>query len=83
MLRAYVVPFAVGDTLTDMPLFLEPGGHIVVPLETTYQTAFAAVPRRLGTVTTEPFPPTDCTVFQRWVDPLAQSGLAQETENSP
>jgi hypothetical protein len=44
--RFYLEPAAVGDDLTDMPLFLEPGAHIVVPLETTYQAAFAAVPRR-------------------------------------
>jgi hypothetical protein len=44
--RAYVEPVAVGDVLTDMPLFLEPGAHVLVPLEATYGTAFAAVPRR-------------------------------------
>jgi hypothetical protein len=45
-LRAYVVPFAVGDVLTDMPLFLEPGQAVTVPLEATYNAAFAEVPRR-------------------------------------
>jgi hypothetical protein len=45
-LRAYVVNVAVGDALPDMPLFLVPGGQVPVPLEATYQTAFAAVPRR-------------------------------------
>jgi hypothetical protein len=44
--RAYVKNLAVGDPLADMPLYLEPGGHVDVPLETTYQAAFAAVPRR-------------------------------------
>jgi hypothetical protein len=44
--RAYVEPVAVGDSLTDMPLYLEPGGYILVPLEATYRAAFAAVPRR-------------------------------------
>ncbi|MBI1901989.1 MAG: DUF4058 family protein [Planctomycetia bacterium] len=44
--RAYVEPVAVGDVLPDMPLFLEPGAHVPVPLEATYQAAFAAVPRR-------------------------------------
>ncbi|MBY0525931.1 MAG: DUF4058 family protein [Gemmataceae bacterium] len=48
--RAYVVHFAVGDTLTDMPLFLEPREHVCVPLEATYQAAWAAVPRRWRTV---------------------------------
>ena len=42
--EAYLVPFAVGDTLTDMPLFLTHNGHIDVPLEATYQAAFQSVP---------------------------------------
>jgi hypothetical protein len=44
--RAYVQPIAIGDTLPDAPLFLEPDGCVQVPLETTYATAFAAMPRR-------------------------------------
>jgi hypothetical protein len=44
--RAYVRPVAVGGSLPDMPLFLEPGAYVQVPLETTYQAAFAALPRR-------------------------------------
>jgi hypothetical protein len=48
--RAYVEPVAVGDNLPDMPLFLEPGAHVLVPLEATYRSAFAAVPRRWRTV---------------------------------
>jgi hypothetical protein len=44
--RAFIKPAAVGDTLSDMPLFLEPGAHVQVPLEATYCAAFAAVPRR-------------------------------------
>jgi hypothetical protein len=44
--RAYVEPVAVGDVLRDMPLFLEPGGCVHVPLEATYQAAWNAVPRR-------------------------------------
>jgi hypothetical protein len=44
--RAYVQPVAVGDVLCDMPLFLEPDVQVPVPLEATYQRAFAAVPRR-------------------------------------
>ena len=44
--RAYVEPVAVGDRLTDMPLFLEPGACVTVPLEATYAAAFSAVPRR-------------------------------------
>jgi hypothetical protein len=45
-LRAYVVRAAVDDALTDMPLFLEPGQAVTVPLETTYNAAFAEVLRR-------------------------------------
>lgn len=45
-LRAYVVHVAVGDVLSDMPLFLELGKAVPVPLEATYNAAFAEVPRR-------------------------------------
>ena len=44
--RAYVEPLAVGGALADMPLFLEPGAHVLLPLEVTYQRAFAVLPRR-------------------------------------
>lgn len=44
--KAYVSPFAVGDTLQDMPLFLQPHAHVEVPLEKSYLAAFAAVPKR-------------------------------------
>ena len=47
--RAFVEPVAVGDALIDMPLFLEPGRHVAVPLEETYRTAFDSVPRRWRT----------------------------------
>lgn len=42
--EAYLEPFGVGDSLTDMPLFLKRGGYVNVPLESTYQAAFASVP---------------------------------------
>ena len=29
-----------------MPLFLEPNGYVLVPLEATYRRAFAVLPRR-------------------------------------
>ncbi len=44
--RAYIEPIAVGDLLPDMPLFVEPNGCVQVPLEATYMTAFAVMPRR-------------------------------------
>ncbi len=44
--RAFVEPVAVGDELPPMPLFLEAEVYVSVPLEATYQAAFAAVPKR-------------------------------------
>jgi hypothetical protein len=44
--RAYIETVAVGQAIPDMPLFLEPNGCVMVPLEATYETAFAAMPRR-------------------------------------
>ena len=44
--RAFVEPVAVGDTPIDMPLFLGPGRHVEVPVETTYRQAFESVPGR-------------------------------------
>ena len=44
--QAFVEPVTVGDNLPEMPLFLEPGGHIPVPLEPTYQAAWNEVPHR-------------------------------------
>jgi hypothetical protein len=44
--RAYIEALAVGERLPDMPLFLETGGHVQVPLEKTYVSAFTELPRR-------------------------------------
>ncbi|MFO0966499.1 MAG: DUF4058 family protein [Gemmataceae bacterium] len=46
VVTAFVEPVAVGDTLPDMPLILEPGGAVSVPLEATYQQAWQGLPRR-------------------------------------
>lgn len=54
-IRAFVEPVAVGDRLPNMPLFLKRDGCVHVPLESTYQTAVAAVPRRWRSVL-EPTP---------------------------
>ena len=40
----YVEPIAVGDVLPDMPAYLEWGEYVPVPLEATYQTAWANCP---------------------------------------
>jgi hypothetical protein len=44
--RAFVEPAAVGEALPDMPLFLETGAHVPVPLERTYMAAYDTVPLR-------------------------------------
>lgn len=43
-LEAFVEPFAVGDSLPVMPLFLEPGMHVLVPLDATYTASWNAFP---------------------------------------
>jgi hypothetical protein len=48
--RAFIEPVAVRDTLIDMPLYLDPGRYVPVPLEETYQLACSSVPRRWRTV---------------------------------
>ena len=50
LIRAFIEPVSVGDVLSDMPLFLEPGRYVEVPLEETYRVAFDAVPRRWRTI---------------------------------
>ncbi|HTK76847.1 MAG TPA: DUF4058 family protein [Gemmataceae bacterium] len=37
--RGHIEPLAVGESLPDMPLFLEPERHVEVPLEPTYMWA--------------------------------------------
>lgn len=54
--RAYIETLAVGQPLPDMPLFLEPNGCVMTPLERTYQDAFAATPLRSRSVLTSPTP---------------------------
>ncbi len=44
--RAYIEPVAVGDVMPDMPLYLQEGFYVSVPLEETYRIAFAHVPQR-------------------------------------
>ncbi len=54
---AYVEPVAVGDALPDMPVFLEPGEYVNLPLEATYQAAWRAVPERWRRVLAGPAKP--------------------------
>jgi hypothetical protein len=55
--RAFIEPIAVGDALPNMPLFLVPNGCVRVPLESTYQAAFAVMPRRWQQVLQGPAAP--------------------------
>jgi hypothetical protein len=41
---AFVEPLAIGDTMKDMPANLDAGQYILVPLETSYQVAWATCP---------------------------------------
>jgi hypothetical protein len=42
---AHIEPMAVGDAMPDMPLFLSPEAHILVPLEQTYAATWAMCPQ--------------------------------------
>lgn len=44
--KAFIEPLAVGNSLPEMPLFLEPDRYVYVPLESTYMAAYAGVPQR-------------------------------------
>ncbi len=44
---AYVEPIAVGDVLSDMPLFLEPERYVAAALESTDQAAWSVYPAPL------------------------------------
>ena len=44
---AYIEPIAVGDELTEMPLFLRPGIYVPTPLESTYKATWDVFPKAL------------------------------------
>jgi hypothetical protein len=44
--KAYVEPIGLAQPLPAMPLFLEPGWYVNVPLEPSYLEAYSAVPER-------------------------------------
>jgi hypothetical protein len=46
-MTAYVEMVGVGDSLPDMPAYLERSGYVRVPLEATYQSAWATCPADL------------------------------------
>ncbi len=45
-IEAFVRPFAVGDLLPSVPLFLDAERFIELPLDATYQSAYRGVPKR-------------------------------------
>jgi len=47
---AYVEPVAVGDKLPPMPLFLAVGKHVMLPLELSYQMAWATCTEEFRTI---------------------------------
>ena len=44
--QAFIETIAVGEPVPDMPLFLDPESHLLVPLEATYLAAWDTVPAR-------------------------------------
>jgi hypothetical protein len=55
--EAFVVHFAVGEALPEMPLFLTAENYVRVPLETAYMAAWADVPPQYQAVLTAPRSP--------------------------
>jgi hypothetical protein len=51
---AYFEPISVGQPLREMPLLLEPNWYVNVPLEATYQKAFAGIPAKWKRVLESP-----------------------------
>jgi hypothetical protein len=55
--EAFVEPAAVGSALAEMPLFLTPERYVPVPLDTSYQSAWEAVPASWRNVLEHPAGP--------------------------
>ena len=49
-MQGFVEPIRLAQPLPPMPLFLEPGWYVNVPLEPSYAEAYAAVPERWRSV---------------------------------
>lgn len=47
---AYVEPVGVGGVLPDMPAYLDVGAYVPVPLEATYQAAYASCPEMVRAI---------------------------------
>jgi hypothetical protein len=55
-LTAYIETVGVGDALPSMPLFLERGFHVPVPLEMTYQATWDVTPDPIRELVLTPHP---------------------------
>jgi hypothetical protein len=51
---AHIEPVGVGDPLPDMPLFLTPHEHVLVPLEPTYAATWAVCPEPIRELVESP-----------------------------
>ena len=51
---AHIEPVGVGDKLLDMPLFLTPHEHILVPLESTYAATWSVCPEPIRELVEQP-----------------------------
>jgi hypothetical protein len=58
---AYVHPIGVGDTLPDMPAWLDERSYVPVPLEATYQATWASCPVDMREVVEHGLPLDDRT----------------------
>lgn len=56
---AYVHPLDFGDTLPDMPAWLDEDHYVPVPLEATYQTTWASCPEDMREAVEHGLPPDD------------------------
>ncbi len=58
-IRVWMECLSVGEVLPDMPVFLEPGAHIPVPLEPTSDAAWQGMPAGWREVISPPAGPSD------------------------
>lgn len=56
---AHIEPVGVGSAMPDMPLFLAPHEHVLVPLEATYAATWAVCPEPIRELVEAPAPGTE------------------------
>ncbi len=55
---AHIETVGLGEVLPEMPLFISPGAHVVVPLEETYMNAWEDTPAPVRRQVLQPPVPT-------------------------